>query len=90
MNTENDEPKVEIPLTTIQDVESYFRSVQDRNLNAEKAKLKGAARELYLSRKVKLSNAQKLVDSAIGIGLMKVKSDKEDKQKNSKRKRETK
>jgi len=89
MKEENEELRGEIPLTTIQDLESYFRSEQDRSINVEKAKLKGNARELYLSKKVKLSNAQKLVDSAIGIGLTKVKPDKEKKgkRKNSKGRR---
>ena len=57
-------------------VESIFRAERDRLFNADKKKLKGVARLLYLDGKVKLSKANTLADSGKGFGLTKVKVDK--------------
>jgi hypothetical protein len=61
-----------------QHLESLFRSEQDRKTNAEKKKLQGAARILYLEKRVKLKNAEALATSGQGLGLMKLKVKEDD------------
>jgi hypothetical protein len=59
-------------------VESIFRAERDRLFNAEKKKLKGVARLLYLDGKVKLSKAKDVADSGKGLSLTKIKVDKDE------------
>jgi len=66
---------IDIMLT--QKLESLFRSERDRLINVEKKQLKGIARLLYLDKKVKLSKANELARSHKGLGLTKVKVEKE-------------
>jgi hypothetical protein len=64
-----------------QDLQSFFQSKQDRIRNADypdqmrpkqdRKPLKGIARQLYLDKRVKLSNAEALASSGTGMGLMK-------------------
>ena len=61
-----------------QHLESLFRSERDRISNAEKKKLKGLARILYLEKRVKLNNAETLATSGLGLGLMKLKVKEDD------------
>ncbi len=81
-----------------QHLESLFRSERDRLRNADEPNqvrpknnrkpLKGLARQLYLDRQVKLSKAEDVATSGLGLGLTKLKKVKEDKQdENFKRKK---
>ena len=70
-----------------QHLESLFRSERDRLANAEKKKLKGLARILYLEKKAKLNKAETLATSGLGLGLMKIKPVKEGKDEFYKRKK---
>ena len=67
---------MEINIQQRQELESLFRSERDRIANAEKKKLKGLARVLYLEKRVKLNNAQTLAECGMGLGLMKLKPQK--------------
>ena len=67
---------VEINIQQGQQLESLFRSERDRITNAERKKLKGLARVLYLEKRVKLNNAQTLSECGMGLGLMKLKPQK--------------
>ena len=60
------------------EIESIFRAERDRLFNADKKKLKGVARLLYLDGKAKLSKAQALADSGKGLSLTKIKVDKDE------------
>ena len=57
-------------------VESIFRTERDRLFNADKKKLKGVARLLYLDGKVKLSKANEVADSGKGLAFTKIRVDK--------------
>ncbi len=81
-----------------QHLESLFRSERDRLRNADEPNqvrpknnrkpLKGLARQLYLDRQVKLSKAEDVATSGLGLGLTKLKKVKEDKRdENFKRKK---
>ena len=81
-----------------QHLESLFRSERDRLRNADEPNqvrpknnrkpLKGLARQLYLDRQVKLSKAEDIATSGLGLGLTKLKKVKEDKRdENFKRKK---
>lgn len=68
-------------ITMVQELESLFRSNKDRLRNADephmmrpkldRKPLKGIARQLYLDKRVKLSKAETVATSGIGMGLMK-------------------
>ena len=68
-------------ITVVQSIERIFRSKRDRIRNADfpdqmrpkqdRKPLKGIARQLYLDKKVKLSKAETVATSGIGMGLMK-------------------
>jgi len=72
-----------IDMTVAQDIEKIFRSKADRIRNADfpdqmrpkpkqdRKPLKGIARQLYLDKKVKLSKAEAVANSGLGMGLMK-------------------
>ena len=81
-----------------QHLESLFRSEADRLKNADepgqvrpktnRKPLKGLARQLYLDKQVKLSKAEEVATSGLGLGLTKLKKVKEDKRdENFKRKK---
>jgi hypothetical protein len=53
-------------------VDAHFHSEQDRIENANKNKLKGVGRLLYLGRKVKLSKIDSLLESGKGLANIKV------------------
>jgi hypothetical protein len=53
-------------------VDAHFRSEEDRIENANKSKLKGVGRLLYLGRKVKLSKVDSLLESGKGLANTKV------------------
>jgi hypothetical protein len=59
-------------------IASIFRAEQSRLYNADKKKLKGVARLLYLDGKVKLSKAKDVADSGKGLSLTKIKVDKDE------------
>ena len=52
-------------------VESKLRSDKDREFNLDRLKVRGSARELYMDRKVKLSNIESLMASNKGLALTK-------------------
>ena len=68
-------------ITVVQSIERIFQSKRDRIRNADypdqmrpkqdRKPLKGIARQLYLDKKVKLSKAETVATSGIGMGLMK-------------------
>jgi len=68
-------------ITVVQSIEKIFQSKRDRIRNADfpdqmrpkqdRKPLKGIARQLYLDKKVKLSNAEALVSSDKGLALKK-------------------
>ena len=68
-------------ITLVQIIVRIFRSKRDRIRNADfpdqmrpkqdRKPLKGIARQLYLDKKVKLSKAETVATSGIGMGLMK-------------------
>lgn len=59
-------------------IDWMFQSEQDRLENATKKKLKGVGRQLYLEKRVKLSNVESLMESSKGLSTMKLKVKKEE------------
>ena len=64
---------MEIDIQQRQQLESLYRSDRDRLANAEKKKLRGLARSLYLEKRVKVNNAETLAECGVGLSLMKLK-----------------
>lgn len=74
---------MESNISVPQELEKIFRSKRDRIRNADfpsqmrpedkqdRKPLKGIARQLYLEKKVKLSKAEAVANSGLGMGLMK-------------------
>jgi len=64
----------------ISSVDAHFRSEEDRLENANREKLKGLGRLLYLSKKVKLSKVNSFLESGKGLAntkLVKTEQEKE-------------